>query len=54
MEVKKTILIAFSRSGVETKTAPFTMTGRRLFGLDVGDWAIVLLGIALGLLLVLV
>jgi hypothetical protein len=47
MAVQKTIPNVFSRLGGETGTAPFAMTGRRLFGLDVGDWSIVLLGIAL-------
>jgi hypothetical protein len=47
MEAQKRSLIAFSRSGPEIRTAPFAMTARRFFGLDVGDWSIVLLGIAL-------
>ena len=55
MEVQKTIATAFSRLGPKIGTAPFALTGRRLFGLDVGDWSIVLLGLALvGLLLALV
>ena len=55
MEVQKTIQTAFRRLGVQTGTAPFTMTAGRLFGLDFGDWSIVLLGLALlGSLLVLV
>jgi hypothetical protein len=55
MEAQKTIQTAFSRLRPETETAPFAMTGRRLFGLDAGDWSIVLLGLTLvGLLLALV
>jgi hypothetical protein len=30
-----------------TRITPFATAARRLFGLDVGDWSIVLLGIAL-------
>jgi hypothetical protein len=51
MEAHKTIPIAFGRLGPEIRTAPFAMTARRLFGLDVGDWSIVLLGIALVILM---
>jgi hypothetical protein len=51
MEAQKTIPIAFSRLGPESRTAPFAMTARRFFGLDVGDWSIVVLGIALGSLM---
>jgi hypothetical protein len=40
-KAKKTMPMVFSRLGAETRTAPFAMTARRLFGLDV------LLGIAL-------
>jgi len=47
MEAQKTIAMVFGRLGPENRTAPFAMTARRFFGLDVGDWAIVLLGIAL-------
>ena len=55
METQKTILIAFSRLGPRNRAAPFAMSARRFFGLDVGDWSIVLLGIALaGSMLVLV
>ena len=39
MEAQKTIPIAFSRLGPESRTAPFAMTARRFFGLDVGDWS---------------
>jgi hypothetical protein len=55
MEVQNTIRTAFGRLRPGTSTAPFAMTGHRLFGLDVGDWSIVLLGLAfVGLMLVLV
>jgi len=47
MEAEKTIPMVFSRLGVENRTALFPMTARRVFGLDVGDWSIVLVGIAL-------
>jgi hypothetical protein len=47
MEAHKTIPIAFSRLNPEIRIAPLAMTARRLFGLDVGDWSIVLVGIAL-------
>jgi hypothetical protein len=51
MEAQKTIPIAFSRLGPEIRAAPFAMTARRLFGLDVGDWAIVLVGVTLVILM---
>ena len=55
MEIQKAILTAFRRSGAKTGTAPFAMTARRFFGLDVRDWSVLLLGLALvGLLLALV
>jgi hypothetical protein len=47
MQADRTNRTAFSISGLETGTAPFAITARRLFGLDVGDWSIVLLGLAL-------
>jgi hypothetical protein len=47
MEAQKTIPIVFSRLGAKIRTEPFSMAARRFFGLDVGDWTIVLLGIAL-------
>jgi hypothetical protein len=47
MEAPKTIPIAFNGLDPEIRTAPFAMTARRLFGLDVGDWSIFLVGIAL-------
>jgi hypothetical protein len=47
MEAQKTIAMVFSRLSPENRTAPFAMTARRFFGLDIGDWSIVLLGIAL-------
>jgi len=40
--------------GIATGTAPLVTTLARLFGLDAGDWAMILLGLALsGLLLAL-
>jgi hypothetical protein len=53
--MQNTIRTASSRLRRETSTTLFAMTGRRLFGLDVEDWSIVLLGLTLvGLMLVLV
>jgi hypothetical protein len=55
MEAQKTIPMVFGRLCTQSRTAPFGMSARRFFGLDVGDWSIVLLGIALaGLMLALV
>jgi hypothetical protein len=51
MEARKTIPIAFGTLGPEIRTAPFAMTARRLLGLDVGDWVIVLVGVALVILM---
>jgi len=56
MTIRKTVSIAFSRSAVKIGTARFAMTGDgRFFGLDVGDWSVVFVGVALvGLLLTLI
>jgi hypothetical protein len=44
----------FSRGRLVTEIAPFALMVKRLFGLDAGDWSVVLFGFALaGLLLVL-
>ena len=51
METQKTIPIAFGRLDPENRAAPFAMTARRFFGLDVGDWSIVLLGVTLASLM---
>jgi hypothetical protein len=51
---QKTEPVTFRKSGIATGTAPLVSTLARLFGLDAGDWAMILLGLALsGLLLVL-
>jgi hypothetical protein len=44
MRERKTAPIAFSQSGV-------AITVARLLGLDVGDWSMILLGLALSALL---
>ncbi len=55
MGIQKTVPVAFRKSGVATGTAPLAITVARLFGLDAGDWSMILLGLALsGLLLALV
>ena len=56
MKVQKTLPIACNKSGVSSGAAPFTMTARRrIFGLDIGDWSMVLISLTLvGLLLTLV
>ncbi|MGH6672411.1 MAG: hypothetical protein ACRECE_11255 [Xanthobacteraceae bacterium] len=51
----KTASVDFVRSGPATRASAAAITGGRLFGLDAGDWSMILLGLALsGLLLVLV
>jgi hypothetical protein len=47
----KTVLVAFKKSGVATDTASIAITVTRLFGLDAGDWSMILLGLALSALL---
>jgi hypothetical protein len=55
MGMRRTVPVAFGKSGVATGTAPLAITVSRLFGLDTGDWSMILLGLALsGLLLALV
>jgi hypothetical protein len=51
MRERETVPVAFSQSGVATDTVSVAITGARLFGLDVGDWAMILLGLALSALL---
>jgi hypothetical protein len=52
MRERKTVPVAFGQSGVATDTASVAITVARLFGLDAGDWSMILLGLALsGLLL---
>jgi len=46
MALQKTIPTALRTAGVDIATSPFTVTVHRFFGLDIGDWSIVLLGIA--------
>jgi hypothetical protein len=47
----KTVPGAFRKSGVATGTAPFAITAVRLFGLDAGDWSMILLGLMLSAVL---
>ena len=51
MGIQKTVPVAFGKSGVATATAPLAITVARLFGLDTGDWSMILLGLALSSLL---
>jgi hypothetical protein len=51
MAERKTVPMAFSQSGVATDTASVAITVARLFGLDAGDWSMILLGLALSALL---
>ena len=55
MGMRKTVPVAFGKSGLATDTAPLAVTVARLFGLDTGDWSMIFVGLALsGLLLALV
>ena len=51
MGEQKTVPVAFRKSGVVTDTASVAITAPRLFGLDAGDWSMILLGLALSALL---
>ena len=51
MGKQKTVPVAFKMSGVATDTASVAITVARLFGLDAGDWSMILLGLALSALL---
>jgi hypothetical protein len=46
MGVRQTVPVAFEKSGVATGADPFAVTGR-FFGLDVGDWSMIFVGVAL-------
>ena len=46
MGVRQTVPVAFEKSGVATGTDPFAVAGR-FFGLDVGDWSMIFVGLAL-------
>ena len=55
MGMQKSVPVALGKSGLATGTTPLAITVARLFGLDTGDWSMILLGLALsGLLLALV
>ena len=52
MGMLKSVPVALGKSGLATGTAPLAISATRLFGLDTGDWSMILLGLALaGLLL---
>jgi hypothetical protein len=51
MSEEKTVSVAFRKSGVATEVAPHAIAIARLFGLDAGDWSMILLGLALAALL---
>ena len=51
MRVEKTVPVACETSGMAIGTAPHAMSVARLFGLDTGDWAMILCGLALSGLL---
>jgi hypothetical protein len=51
MGEQKTVPVAFRKSGVATGTAPLAITVGRLFGLDAGDWSMILFGVAMSALL---
>ena len=43
----KTVPVAFRKPEVAAGTSPLAITVARLFGLDAGDWSLILLGLAL-------
>ena len=45
--VRATVPVVFEKSGVTTGTAPLAISAARFFGLDAGDWSMILLGLAL-------
>ena len=51
MRKRKTVPVVFSQSGVATDAASVAITVTRLFGLDAGDWSMILLGLALSAVL---
>jgi hypothetical protein len=51
MGKQKMVPVAFRKSGVATDGASVAITVARLFGLDAGDWSMILLGLALSALL---
>jgi hypothetical protein len=51
MREKKTMSVAVRKSGLATGTTPLSIAVTRLFGLDAGDWSMILLGLALSALL---
>ena len=51
MGIRNRVPVAFRKSGMATGTAPLSITVARLFGLNAGDWSLILLGLALSALL---
>jgi hypothetical protein len=51
MGERTTVPVAFRKSGAATDTVSVAITVARLFGLDAGDWTMILLGLALSALL---
>ena len=45
MGMLKSVPVALGKSGLATGTAPLAITAARLFGLDTGDWSMILLGL---------
>jgi hypothetical protein len=51
MLVQKTVPTALRRAELSIKTTSIAGTASRLFGLDAGDWSILVIGLALAILL---
>jgi hypothetical protein len=49
--IRERVSVALTNSGVATGAAPLATTVARFFGLDAGDWSMILLGLALSALL---
>ena len=51
MNEQKMMPVAFRKSGLATGTAPLAITASQIFGLDAGDWSVILFGLALSALM---
>ena len=51
MGKQQTMPIAFRKSGLASGTVPLGTTASRVFGLDAGDWSMILVGLALSALM---
>lgn len=52
MKLQQMVPVDFKKSGVTSGSGSFAVTAPgRLFGLDAGDWSMILLGLALSALL---